>query len=141
MMPRVRNTGAVYSLSNSSLCEKQMLFARSACGPVFMFETQCWCDDGTAEYDQNGQAVCDMECAGSTDGEFCGGFDAMSIRQHEVVPYYNEDYIGCFSDPADSRMFDLVASSDDMTAEVRKQPKPSLFAWVDAGSWFAVEQA
>ncbi|CAN0453007.1 unnamed protein product, partial [Ectocarpus fasciculatus] len=27
------------------------------------YGTECWCDDGTAEYDQNGQAVCDMECA------------------------------------------------------------------------------
>ncbi|CAN0510372.1 unnamed protein product, partial [Ectocarpus sp. 8 AP-2014] len=59
-------------------------------------------------------AVCDYECAGSADGEFCGGFDAMSIRQHDV----DTNHDNCFSDPADSRIFELVTSSDDMTAEV-----------------------
>ncbi|CAN0576488.1 unnamed protein product, partial [Ectocarpus sp. 12 AP-2014] len=80
---------------------------------------QCWCDDGTSDYDQNGPAVCDYECAGSTDGEFCGGFDAISIRAHDtIVIGNNSSYVGCFSDPADNRIFALGASSDDMTAEI-----------------------
>ncbi|CAM9620839.1 unnamed protein product, partial [Ectocarpus sp. 6 AP-2014] len=99
--------------STSQVCE-------SLCANYTYFGTQygteCWCDEGTADYAQNGPGVCYFECAGSTDNEFCGGFDAMSIRQHEVD--INPDYLGCFSDPADSRIFELVASSDDMTVEV-----------------------
>lgn len=86
---------------------------------ALFYSGQCWCDNGTADYEQNGPAVCDFECAGSTDGELCGGYDAMSIRQHDVsvIPYY----LGCFSNMPSNGIFLLVDSSDDMTAEVSGQ--------------------
>ncbi|CAM9363879.1 unnamed protein product [Ectocarpus fasciculatus] len=61
-----------------------------------------------------------MECAGSTDGEFCGGFDAMSIRSHIVIDDGNNStyYLGCFHDQANDRIFEVGASSDGMTAEI-----------------------
>lgn len=66
------------------------------CVHPFVQSKQCWCDDGTADYEQNGPDVCDYACAGSSDGEFCGGFDAMSIRRHEVENSFS--YIGCYYD-------------------------------------------
>lgn len=83
---------------------------------------QCWCDQGVADYEQNGPGICDYSCAGSNDGEFCGGFDAMSIRWHDVDG--NLDYLGCYFDPADNRIFELVATSDDMTSDVSEQAMP-----------------
>ncbi|CAM9382480.1 unnamed protein product, partial [Ectocarpus sp. 8 AP-2014] len=76
------------------------------------YSTQCWCGDN-ADYDANGAGECNMACSGDA-GEICGGFYAMSV-------YENPDdsgYLGCYSDPADSRIFDLVDTSDDMTSDV-----------------------
>ncbi|CAN0158496.1 unnamed protein product, partial [Ectocarpus sp. 13 AM-2016] len=72
---------------------------------------QCWCGDNEG-YDANGDGVCEMSCSGDSD-EICGGFYSMTVYENP-----ESDYLGCYSDPADDRIFERMASSDDMTAEV-----------------------
>ncbi|CAN0056146.1 unnamed protein product [Ectocarpus sp. 6 AP-2014] len=76
------------------------------------YSSECWCGDNV-DYDANGEGVCDMACSGDS-SQTCGGFYAMSV-------YENPDdsgYLGCYSDPADRRIFELVATSDGMTSEI-----------------------
>ncbi|CAM9620699.1 unnamed protein product [Ectocarpus sp. 6 AP-2014] len=79
---------------------------------------ECWCGADTADYDANGAGVCELPCAGDS-SEICGGHHAMSVYSHGVVTVDPVDsiYLGCFSDPAERRIFVRDESSDDMTAE------------------------
>ncbi|CAN0230057.1 unnamed protein product [Ectocarpus sp. 12 AP-2014] len=83
------------------------------------FSTECWCGAEGADYDANGEGVCDMPCGGDAD-EICGGFYAMSVYENDVEDVEIDDpsYLGCYSDPADSRVFVQDISSDAMTAEI-----------------------
>ncbi|CAM9620770.1 unnamed protein product [Ectocarpus sp. 6 AP-2014] len=80
--------------------------------------TECWCGAEGADYDGSGAGVCDMPCGGNAD-EICGGFNAMSVYENAVDGGEIDDpsYLGCYSDPADSRVFVQDISSDAMTAE------------------------
>ena len=88
---------------------------------------QCWCGAEGADYDVNGASdACTMSCAGDPD-EFCGGFYAMSVYQNDVDDGDDGEidepsYLGCYSDPADNRVFVQDISSDAMTAEVSARP-------------------
>lgn len=92
--------------------------------------TQCWCGSNT-EYDANGEGLCNMLCAGAIDGEYCGGTFAMSVYENggsvtttvapvDIVDSTDPSFLGCFSDPADSRVFLKAESSTSsaMTSEV-----------------------
>ncbi|CAM9715355.1 unnamed protein product [Ectocarpus sp. 12 AP-2014] len=83
------------------------------------YSTECWCGAEGADYDANGAGVCDMPCGGDAD-EICGGFYAMSVYENDVDDGETEDpsYLGCYSDPADSRVFVQDISSAAMTAEI-----------------------
>ncbi|CAM9620491.1 unnamed protein product [Ectocarpus sp. 6 AP-2014] len=86
------------------------------------YATQCWCGAEGADYDANGEGVCDMPCGGDAN-EICGGFYTMSVYENDVDDGETEEtedpsFLGCFSDPADSRVFVQDISSDAMTAEV-----------------------
>lgn len=72
---------------------------------------QCWCGDINAPYSVNGEGVCDMPCSGNSD-ENCGGSYSMDVYAHDPT------YLGCFSDPADGRIFVFESSTSSMTAEV-----------------------
>ncbi|CAB1103402.1 unnamed protein product [Ectocarpus sp. CCAP 1310/34] len=80
---------------------------------------ECWCGAEGADYDANGEGVCDTPCGGNDD-EICGGFYAMSVYENAKID--DPSYLGCYSDPADSRMFVQDISSDAMTAEVSNRP-------------------
>ncbi|CAN0353187.1 unnamed protein product, partial [Ectocarpus sp. 6 AP-2014] len=75
------------------------------------YGTECWCGNNE-DYDANGDGFCDISCSGDSD-EICGGFYSMTVYEN-----LESDYLGCYSDPADDRVFERIASSDDMTAAV-----------------------
>ncbi|CAM9843168.1 unnamed protein product [Ectocarpus sp. 12 AP-2014] len=95
------------------------------------YSTECWCGAEGADYDANGAGVCDMPCGGDAD-EICGGFYAMSVYENDVDGGETDDvddgetedpsYLGCYSDPADNRVFVQDISSAAMTAEVSNRP-------------------
>lgn len=59
-----------------------------------------------------------MSCSGGS-SEVCGGSYSMSVFKNFDVDTAVESYhLGCFSDPADNRVFVQNESSDAMTAEV-----------------------
>lgn len=80
---------------------------------------KCWCGDHNTEYSANGDGVCDMPCGGDA-YDMCGGVYSMDI--YSIDP----SYLGCFSDPAGSRIFAWEASSNDMTAEASDLPTESV---------------
>ncbi|CAM9145257.1 unnamed protein product [Ectocarpus sp. 12 AP-2014] len=83
------------------------------------YSTECWCGAEGADYDANGAGVCNMPCGGDAD-EICGGSYAMSIYENDADDGEIDDpsYLGCYSDPADSRVFVQGISSASMTAEI-----------------------
>ncbi|CAM9135257.1 unnamed protein product, partial [Hapterophycus canaliculatus] len=83
------------------------------------YAIECWCGTNT-DYGANGAGVCDMVCAGTSDTEICGGVYAMSVYENNAADTTAPTYLGCWSDPRGVTrvMSDLVASTDDMTAEV-----------------------
>ncbi|CAM9165509.1 unnamed protein product [Scytosiphon promiscuus] len=94
------------------------------------YAEECWCGSNV-DYDANGEGLCNLLCAGAIDGEYCGGVYAMSVYENDgtittttapvdIVEPTDPSFLGCFSDPADSRVFleaDSSASSS-MTAEL-----------------------
>ena len=54
---------------------------------------------------------CHMTCSGNSD-ETCGGSYSMDVYAQDPA------YLGCFSDPAEGRMFVWESSTTAMTAEV-----------------------
>ncbi|CAM9766583.1 unnamed protein product [Scytosiphon promiscuus] len=92
------------------------------------FSNECWC--GNAEdYGKLGEGECDMVCAGAEDGELCGGLDAISVYENDVVVVTDDpvglpsSYVGCFADSStEGRILGTapVLRSTDMTAEVCK---------------------
>lgn len=85
---------------------------------------QCWCGDDNTDYDANGPATCDFDCAGNSD-EICGGRNAMSVYSSGSGPApapvpdtSGPTYIGCFADTKDDRIMTDKMSSSSMTSEV-----------------------
>ncbi|CAM9879724.1 unnamed protein product, partial [Ectocarpus fasciculatus] len=80
------------------------------------FSEECWCGAEGADYDAHGASdACTTACAGDAD-EICGGFYAMSVYENDVVDggeIVDPSYLGCFSDPADNRVFVQDISLDD----------------------------
>ncbi|CAN0452164.1 unnamed protein product [Pylaiella littoralis] len=79
------------------------------------YSSQCFCTDDLGTTTES--SACTMECA-NTEGEACGGFDAMSVYEidSDPVPYVA---IGCRTDRGDDRiMGTAVTSLSVMTAEV-----------------------
>ncbi|CAM9844163.1 unnamed protein product [Ectocarpus fasciculatus] len=75
------------------------------------YSSECWCGDINAPYSVNGEGECDMTCSGNSE-ETCGGSYSMNVYAQDPA------YLGCFSDPAESRMFLSESSTSAMTAEV-----------------------
>lgn len=59
-----------------------------------------------------------MPCSGDS-SEICGGSYSLSL--YETADMMPNTYRGCFSDPADNRVFVRDNSSDVMTAEVSRR--------------------
>lgn len=84
---------------------------------------QCWCGinpDLTANGDEVSSSECDMDCAGTTTGEKCGGRNRISVYMFESVADIELDFVGCYADVKNDRAMDAVASvtSDSMSNEV-----------------------
>ncbi|CAB1112589.1 unnamed protein product [Ectocarpus sp. CCAP 1310/34] len=77
------------------------------------YSRECWCGDINAQYSVNGVGVCDMPCSGNSE-ESCGGSYSMDVYAQDPA------YLGCFSDPADGRMFVWESSNTAMTAEASR---------------------
>lgn len=61
---------------------------------------------------------CDMPCAGTSSGEYCGGWD--KITAYEIKKPVNSKYVGCYADePIRAMDAEGVHSTGDMTNEVR----------------------
>ncbi|CAM9507519.1 unnamed protein product [Ectocarpus fasciculatus] len=97
------STSAMTAEACSALCSESDFYGTQ-------YSTECWCGDINAPYSVNGEGTCDMACSGNAE-EICGGFYSMDVYAKDP------SYLGCFSDPADGRIFERGASSDDMTAE------------------------
>ncbi|CAM9126243.1 unnamed protein product, partial [Ectocarpus sp. 4 AP-2014] len=91
------------------------------------YSEECWCGAEGADYDANGEGDCTMRCTGDTD-QICGGYNAMSVYEINSDDGETDDvdggeiddpsYLGCYSDPADNRVFVQDISFAAMTAEV-----------------------
>eukprot|EP00903_Cladosiphon_okamuranus_P021312 g19583.t1 len=61
--------------------------------------------------------ACDYECPGDS-GEYCGGYDALSVYEIRASPFTELD---CFNDPRDERIMEFkmeTSSSTTMSAQV-----------------------
>ncbi|CAM9730307.1 unnamed protein product, partial [Ectocarpus sp. 13 AM-2016] len=107
----------VFSVSTSSASMTSATCA-AFCSDYAYYATQfgaeCWCGNNDA-YDENGAAVCDMECAGDA-GDICGGFFAMSVRERCYSSPTDPTYLGCFVDSQTDRIFPVSTDSGSMTA-------------------------
>lgn len=82
---------------------------------------QCHCSDTIENIlDLNLEGTCDMTCAGDS-SQICGGYYSNNIYENDVDTGDDPAYLGCYSDPADNRVFVQEASSDDMTSEVSER--------------------
>lgn len=63
---------------------------------------QCWCGvnpDLTKNGEETSDSECNMDCAGSTTGEKCGGY--LRISAYEMIDDPDPDpshYVGCYAD-------------------------------------------
>ncbi|CAN0420464.1 unnamed protein product, partial [Ectocarpus sp. 13 AM-2016] len=55
--------------------------------------------------------------ARATPPRFVEATTSMNIYENDVEPDDEPAYLGCYSDPADNRVFVQEAASDDMSAE------------------------
>ncbi|CAM9784272.1 unnamed protein product [Pylaiella littoralis] len=82
------------------------------------FGNECFCtgDLGTT----SDTSACTMDCAG-TEGEICGGSDAISVYEIDAPVTTPDDYtsLGCYSDPQDgSRAMEVKKTASEMSAEI-----------------------
>lgn len=87
---------------------------------AFLF-IQCFCGDGSTDYDQYGEADCGMPCAGD-ENEVCGDRSVMSVYRYgfeSPTPTPGSTYLGCYADVKSDRIMSKEASESNMTAEVR----------------------
>ncbi|CAN0380528.1 unnamed protein product, partial [Ectocarpus sp. 12 AP-2014] len=106
------------------------------------YSEECWCGAKGADYDANGEGVCDMPCGGDAD-EICGGFWAMSVYENDDDDGEIDDpsYLGCYSNPAESRVFVQDIPSAAMTAELRQDSGiASLKLLAELKGWDLVEK-
>lgn len=86
---------------------------------------QCWCGanpDLTANGDEVDVGECDFDCAGTSTGEKCGGYNRISVYMNAVGIDSDLTYIGCYEDRRNPRAMGAGGSlsSSSMTNKVRK---------------------
>lgn len=84
---------------------------------------QCWCGlnpDLTANGDEVSSSECDMDCAGTTTGEKCGGRNRISVYRFESFTDIELDLVGCYADVKNDRAMGAAGSftSSSMSNEV-----------------------
>lgn len=82
---------------------------------------QCFCGDGSTDYDKYGEADCDMPCAGD-ENEVCGDRSVMSVYRYGIAsptPSPGSTYLGCYADVKSDRIMSEEDSGSNMTPEVR----------------------
>lgn len=103
----------------ASLCDGATYFG-------LQYSSECWCGDASADVDKNGEATCDMSCAGDSSTS-CGGYSTVDVYEYTSstnpapAPPTSTGYLGCYLDDKTDRIFTagMDSSNSDLTPEVR----------------------
>lgn len=81
---------------------------------------KCWCGGPeltVADYSRHGLGNCNVVCNGD-DTVLCGGSFAFSLYETDALEPRDPDYLGCYADDRDNRVFEFQYSTDFNTPEV-----------------------
>lgn len=92
--------------------------------PPWYLVQQCWCGsnpDLTANAVEVDSSECNLDCAGTSSGETCGGIDKISVYTISSGIDDELTYVGCYGDARPGRAMSAVGKhvSSSMTNKAR----------------------